>query len=266
MPHLDGVDVCREVRRRRAEPYLYTVLLTARDDKDDVLRGLDAGADDYLIKPCSSFDLQVRLRAGKSILALRDQVRDLQQEMEVRLMTNASTCAFNRLPFLDLLKRELSRSQRSGAPASLVLANVDDLRQFEPERDTETKCLLRQVVERFSGVVRSYDMLGDLGAGQFALLLPECEVERGVEVAARLQYALSSTPLAVGSRALRVTASYGVASTSQRPGARMEQLLRSATQAMLRARGEGRNRVRVALVQEWLDSEKALAASSAPAA
>ena len=268
MPGLDGIEVCRRVRQRRGSPYVYFLLLSARDDKQDLNRAFECGADDYLVKPCNSFELCMRLRAGARVISLEDQVAVAHKELEALAMRDLVSGALARGALLELLSRELARSERGNESVALVVANIDqfvDLTQAQPEGTEEQ--LIREAAARFRGVVRKYDLLGSLGPGQFALVLPQCEAERAVEVAARLQFALSSTPVTVGAENARVTASYGIAATGQRPGARMEQLLRAASHAVQLARRDGRNRVRVAGAQDWLDSEKAVtAAPSVPAA
>ena len=86
MPEMDGVEVCRRMRRRPDAPYVYFILLTSKDRKEDILEGMDAGADDYLIKPFETHRLLVRLRAGRRILdlqaALLASVQQLAQARE----------------------------------------------------------------------------------------------------------------------------------------------------------------------------------------
>jgi two-component system cell cycle response regulator len=70
MPELDGPGVCREVRRRRKLSYVHMILLTSKESKEDIVQGLQSGADDYLIKPCDPEELKARLRTGLRILDL----------------------------------------------------------------------------------------------------------------------------------------------------------------------------------------------------
>jgi two-component system, cell cycle response regulator len=267
MPKLDGVDICRQVRELRQEPYVCFLLLTARDDKNDILRGLDAGADDYLIKPCNPFELRVRLRAAVRLVEVHDGLAAARKELATKATTDPLTGALNRGPALEFLKKELARSERSSVATSIVVVHMDQVAQVVDERGGEIgDRMLEEAARRFLSVVRNYDLFSRTGVGEFLFVLPQCDADHAVEVAARLQYALSGTPATIGLQTLRVTASYGVASTSQRPGARLEQLLCSAEHAARRARSEGRNRVRLALPEEWLDSEKCVSARSVPAA
>jgi PleD family two-component response regulator len=88
MPKLTGPDVCRRVRETRREPYTYLLLLTSKHTKDEIVEGMDAGADDYVVKPWDEHELQVRLRAGKRIIDLQ---MDLLRATAHRLRSNMRT-------------------------------------------------------------------------------------------------------------------------------------------------------------------------------
>jgi diguanylate cyclase (GGDEF)-like protein len=115
-------------------------------------------------------------------------------------------------------------------------------------------------------VLRRYDLLGSIEDGEFLLVLPQCDVDESASVAERLREVLSATPVSVGTESIRLTASYGVASTAQRPGARMGQLLGAASFALRGAQEKGRDELLVARSQDWRDSEASQATSTAPAA
>jgi len=266
MPRLDGVEVCRAIRVRRPEPQLHVILLTARDDKQDIARGLDAGADDYLIKPCSPFDLRMRLRAGERMLELEDQLKVARAELAAKALRDSASGALSRNAALEFLAHELVRGERRSEWVSIILARFDSADELFQSAGEAAEHVVEEAVRRFSRAVRGYDQVGRFGPSELLLTLPHCAVEQGVLVAQRLQTALSGTPLTVAGSTFRVTASYGVASTSQRHGSRVEQLLRAADKALMRASSEGRNNVRFTGAQEWLDSVKAGAASSVPAA
>ncbi len=81
MPGLSGVELCRKVRERIKEHYIYILLLTSKDDPEDVIEGMDAGADDYICKPFNKHELGVRLRAGKRIIKLNDELLHTQETL-----------------------------------------------------------------------------------------------------------------------------------------------------------------------------------------
>jgi DNA-binding response OmpR family regulator len=84
MPGLDGPSVCREVRKRQDGSYVYIMLLTSKQLSEDVVNGLQAGADDYLTKPCNPAELEARLRSGQRILRLEDNLGRVRTNGELR--------------------------------------------------------------------------------------------------------------------------------------------------------------------------------------
>jgi phosphoserine phosphatase RsbU/P len=86
MPLMDGVEVCQRVRRRTDRPYIYLLLLTAKSQKEEVAAGLDAGADDYVVKPFDPDELRARLKVGQRVVelerALERRVQDLQTALD----------------------------------------------------------------------------------------------------------------------------------------------------------------------------------------
>ena len=266
MPGLDGVDICKQVRQSRQTPYVYVILLTARDDKHDIARGLEAGADDYLIKPCNPFELRVRLGIGKRVIDLQDQLLRARREAESRALYDGLTGTLAKGPVLELLERELARAERTNAPVAVVDVHIDQFERLRTERGLDVADRTTQeVARRLGNVIRKYDLLARTGESEFLIVLPDTDADRAPQVTQRLREALSGTPVNVGSGAFRVTACYGVASTAQRPGARMGQLLGAAGQALRAAQQQGRDCTQVARLQDWQESEKAAAASAAHA-
>ena len=267
MPGLDGVDICRQVRQSRQVPYVYVILLTARDDKHDIARGLDAGADDYLIKPCNPLELRVRLGIAKRVIDLQDQLLVARREAESRALYDALTGVLAKGPALEFLERELARAERTNVPVGVINIQLDLFERLRTERGAEVADrATAEVARRIGKVIRKYDLLARPGEREFLLVLPEAEAEEATKVAQRLRDAISGTPVHVGSAAFRVTACYGVASSAQRPGARMGQLLGAAGYAVRGAQLQGRDCTQVARPQDWQASEKAEATPPAPAA
>jgi CheY-like chemotaxis protein len=97
MPRMDGLEVCRRVRERNAEPYVYILLLTAKGQKQDVAEGINAGADDYLSKPFDAGELQARLRSGRRILALQGALISARDALRFQATHDPLTGLWNRL-------------------------------------------------------------------------------------------------------------------------------------------------------------------------
>src|SRR5580704_17871680 len=114
MPGLNGVDICRGVRAAGREPYVYIVLLTSRTDSQDLVEGMEAGADDYLTKPFQAHELRVRLHAGRRILDLQHQLLAAREALRDQATHDGLTGLLNRNAILEIVRKELARSAREG--------------------------------------------------------------------------------------------------------------------------------------------------------
>jgi diguanylate cyclase (GGDEF)-like protein len=253
MPKHDGVDVCRAIRAGSAEPYVYVVLLTARDKREDIVTGLEAGADDYVVKPCNPLELEMRLRSGCRVINLQEQLVKAREALRYEAMHDALTALFNRAALVAQLDRELARSQRTCQPLSIVLGDID---HFKHINDTHGHAVgdvvLRETAKRMKAGIRAYDTLGRVGGEEFLIVLPNCDSLAGMAVASRLRFRVAAGPVPVANGiAVPVTISFGVAATDQFAGAGRERLVRAADAAMYRAKRAGRNRVLAASNEEW---------------
>ena len=125
MPELDGPGVCREVRARPHESYVYIMLLTAKQMTEDVVKGLEAGADDYLTKPFHPGELKARLHTGRRILELEDKLVEAREEMRYKATHDSLTSLWDRGSIFALLKNEMSRSARESHPVSVMICDID---------------------------------------------------------------------------------------------------------------------------------------------
>jgi diguanylate cyclase (GGDEF)-like protein len=238
MPGMDGARVCEEVRRRPGGRYRYLILLTARADKSDVIRGLEAGADDYLVKPLDPHELRARLRAGRRILELQEQLLAAQESLRHQATHDGLTGLLNRAAILEALGRELARAGREGRPVGVLLADVD---HFKAINDTfghpAGDAVLREVGRRLGASLRPYDALGRYGGEEFLAVLPDCDAESLARLAERLRQCVGEAPVSLLGEFVPVTLSLGGAAGTH--GA--EALLRAADVAMYRAKRAGRN-------------------------
>ena len=127
MPGIDGVSVCQEVRKVRDAPYIYIVMLTAKDRKEDIAEALDAGADDFLTKPYDALELRARLRAGRRILALQEGLLSARDALRSQITLDPLTGLLNRTAILAAMKAELIRSEREAIPIAAFKADLDHL-------------------------------------------------------------------------------------------------------------------------------------------
>src|SRR5215475_9536516 len=125
MPGMDGVEICRRIRSANREPYIYILLLTARTESEDLIEGMDAGADDYLTKPFNAHELRVRLHAGRRILDLQEELLKAREALREQATHDGLTGLLNRSSILEALQKELARAGREPQPVSLLMVDLD---------------------------------------------------------------------------------------------------------------------------------------------
>ncbi|HEY2827760.1 MAG TPA: diguanylate cyclase, partial [Pirellulales bacterium] len=244
MPGLDGVQICRKIREQRSEPYTYILLLTGKNSKCDVVEGLDAGADDYVIKPFDSQELQVRLRTGKRILYLQEQLIAARETLRDQATHDSLTGLWNRAATLELLMGELARQQRHGGSIGVALVDLDGFKQInDVHGHLMGDEVLRAAAIAMQNCTRRYDAVGRFGGEEFILVLPGCDSINALSHAERVRAAVEQISIETPQGHIGVTASVGV--TVARPQQIIDAcgLIRAADSALYEAKRNGRNRV-----------------------
>ena len=257
MPGLDGLSVCRQIRSVSNHPYVYMILLTSKESKEDIVRGFEAGADDYLTKPCDPKELKARLRAGQRILQLQDKlIQEARQDPLTRLP--------NRTFFLDQLARCVTRAKRRpNYKFAILFVDIDG---FKIVNDSlghfAGDHLIVQIAERLVSSVRRDDLvscsadvtgrvkqsgedtLARMGGDEFTILLDDIrDASDGIRVAERIQKKLAS-PFLISGQEVSITARIGIAisATGYSTG---EDILRDADTAMYSAKALGKSRYEI---------------------
>ncbi len=245
MPGVDGVELCRRVRIRAAarNACSYIILLTGRDRKQDMLEAMQAGVDDYLVKPFDEWELRARLNVGKRILELNQQLVEARAHVRHAATHDSLTGVMNRGEILDSLRTELDRGQRNQKPTGVVLADLD---HFKNVNDTLGHLFgdeaLREIVRRFRACLRVYDSVGRYGGEEFLLVLPGCDPMTTIIRADQIRARVGDQPVIWSRTSTVVTVSMGVACAL--PGALdINFLLKQVDKGLYEAKRKGRNRV-----------------------
>jgi len=237
MPNLSGTDLCRRIRAVGGERYIYIILVTSRDRREDRLNGLRAGADDFLTKPPDADELAVRLGIAERILAVHDQLARQNARLAELAAIDELTGTKNRRRFREDLYLLFGQAIRLRLPLSLIMLDIDHFKQFN---DTFGHLagdeVLRRVGSILSTAVRSHDVVARYGGEEFVVLLPATEAENAREVAERLRIAISSATWPQR----QVTASFGIATTNPDTST-VTILLNQADQALYHSKEAGRN-------------------------
>lgn len=244
MPGIDGVQLCRELRQNSDDSYRYIILLTSKHTQNDVVQGLEAGADDYIAKPFNPQELRVRLRAGKRILHLLDQLTAAREALRELAARDPLTSLWNHKSINELLDNELRRAERHGASVGVVLVDLD---YFKRINDTYGHLIgdhvLREAGQIMSSSVRPYDAVGRLGGEEFLVVLPGCDQINAVSHAERLRLTLNRATIKTPSGPLHFTASFGVTVVGPETRVDAQAAIRAADSAMYAAKSAGRDRV-----------------------
>lgn len=252
MPGMDGIDVTKRLRRFREEPYTYVILLTGRTESADIVMGMEAGADDYVIKGAADAELEVRIRAGKRIVDLQAQLYAAREELRRQATHDNLTGAWNRGSIFDILRGELERGRRANEPVAAVLVDLD---HFKDVNDTHGHqagdAVLHETVARMNEVLRGYDALGRYGGEEFLVVLSGGWPQIARRIAERMRKAIAAAPIQTAAGPVGVTASFGVATAAWEMPADGDSLVHAADMALYRAKESGRNRVEIATYQDF---------------
>jgi len=253
MPGVRGPELCRRTRQERSGGYVYVVLITSLDYPDQVVEGMTAGADDYLVKPVEALVLQTRLIAAERVTALHRQVAHFQSELERanlellgQSLTDPLTSLGNRRRMEQELDRVHERSVRAGRPYGVAMFDVDHFKLYNDHYGHQAGDeVLRQVARAIDGAARTGEAAYRYGGEEF-LLVVDGDVEATGLAAERIRLAVQETALPHGNRPTDppvVTVSAGVSAWEPAADTPVAALVAQADRALFEAKTAGRNQV-----------------------
>jgi diguanylate cyclase (GGDEF)-like protein len=242
MPGMDGVEVCRKIRRRRKYKYTYIILLSAKDRKQDIIAGLSSGADDYMTKPVNFLELRARLKTGRRIIDLEDKLLFIQNQLKDLASRDSLTRIWNRAEITRFLSEEVERGRREKKPTSVIMLDVDHFKKINDfyGHSIGDQALL-QVVARLRRNVRRSDKIGRYGGDEIIVILPNCGQVEVWNIGERLRRAVGGRNVRTEFDSVPVTVSAGCATLNPGGPPSPEALIKSADRALLKAKEKGRN-------------------------
>jgi diguanylate cyclase (GGDEF)-like protein len=259
MPGMDGVELCRKLQACSNRYYCYIIMLTVKSGKEDVAMGLDAGADDYLVKPVHPRELQSRLSVGRRVLEyqytlekLTEELVQANRELQRMAAVDGLTGVANRRHFEARYQDEWRRAKRDGYPLSLILIDIDHFKQYN---DTYGHIAGDECLKKVAGVLaetitRAGDMVARYGGEEFAVLLPNTDSVGTAVVAEALRAAVSGMEVEhAGSDCKILTISIGAATVWPSQEADSKELMAVTDRALYQAKAAGRNIVRQSVQQ-----------------
>jgi two-component system, cell cycle response regulator len=244
MPDITGIELCQRIRANAQSSYTYVIILTSNAEKENVVKGLSAGADDYLTKPFHRDELLARVHVGRRLIDLHRQIEAKNRLLEELALTDPLTGLPNRRAIEGWSARQLSGAARHGFSMWAVLIDLD---HFKSVNDTYGHDAGDTVLKRFGEVLRANtrlsDISGRIGGEEFLLVLSHADEQNVLVVVERIRKHLAAENFVFDGATVQVTASFGVAGFSGKQAPEFNQLVAQADAALYRAKDQGRNRV-----------------------
>ncbi|MDR3425432.1 MAG: PleD family two-component system response regulator [Alphaproteobacteria bacterium] len=242
----DGLEICARLRTNPATRHVPLLLLAGSEEMDRVAKGLDLGANDYLVRPFDAQELFARARAQLRHKRNYDRLREGLERNLMMALIDPLTGAFNRR-YLDAhLPRFLQHAADARKPLSVQMIDIDFFKKVNDSHGHGAgDAVLKEVARRISSGVRPSDFFVRMGGEEFAVVMPEIDLPSAMKIADRLRQSIEGTPIVVEDvpEGLTVTISIGVAETNPDTGNDREKIFDRADAALFKAKQGGRNRV-----------------------
>lgn len=242
MPGLQGVEVCRELRKQVKNEAIYVILLTGKDKTEDIIEALDAGADDYMVKPFNPTELKARIREGFRTLNVKVSSSTEELDLDSDAARDSSTGILGREAILVVLKRELAACESQGTQAAAILIEVDSYDILVNDCGAEAGNLaLRQLIEGIKPSLTTGDYLGRYDDRRLLVVLGHCEKQKAQQFVGEVRSRLEAATVATEGATIPVTACLGGTWASQKLPTNMEHLIQAAESALNQAKRKGPN-------------------------
>lgn len=257
LPEEDGFSVCRKIKSREDTKEIPVIFLTAKIDPNELVRGFEEGAVDYITKPFNFIELLARIKNHLAVRQMQYQLQEqnlqLRKEIELRkeaesklrklATTDGLTGLFNRQYFMEQSRQEVERSRRYERPLSLMMIDADNFKSINDQYGHHVGDLVLQSFGIIGqSIFRSNDLFGRIGGEEFAALLPETDINQARNVAERFIEAVRDQTIEFNEINLSFTVSIGIAMFT-REMQTLKDLMRKADTALYIAKESGKNRV-----------------------
>lgn len=251
MPGLNGFETTRLIREWLAGHWIPIIFVTGLADDENYREGIEAGGDDYLIKPVSYMIIKAKIRAMERIAEMRDQLNRLNNELEALSQLDSLTQILNRRSFNEFAQQQWAQTKRHQQPISALMIDVDHFKLYNDHygHPAGDACLKKVTQAIKSCLHRTNDLLGRYGGEEFVVLLPETDTQGAYCVAQAINKAICdlNIPHTTSMTGTHVTASIGGATCIRTTSHSLDELVKYADRALYKAKRSGRNR---ALVDE----------------
>ena len=249
MPEMNGLELCRAIRADDSGRYTYIIILTSLDSKNDIIAGLEAGADEYLVKPPHQAELTSRLKTARRILDLEQSQQRYIETIKNMSLVDPVSGVFSRCHMDERIQQEIKRAYRYERSLSVILVGINQFEQMVVAHGHYAgDMILKGCAESLLEAIRKdVDWIARYGQDSFAVIMPETDSAGAMIVAKRLRLRIASLVVTMYDKELKVTASFGVAgftASQQKLGFSADILLDKADQNLCLAHDEGGNTIK----------------------
>ena len=244
LENFDGLRLCSQVRSLERTRNLPILAVAEADNNQRLVRGLEIGVNDYLIRPVDRNEMLARVRTPIKKKRYTERLRDNVQASIEMAITDALTGLFNRRYMETHLGALTEQAASRGKPLAVLILDIDFFKSINDGHGHDAgDDVLREFALRIRKSIRNIDLACRYGGEEFVIVMPETDMGVATMVAERLRRKIASEPFAIqeGSKHLTVTLSIGIAALGQ--GDSVAAMLKRADQALYRAKRDGRNRV-----------------------
>ncbi len=261
IPDPNGVEVCRILKERLSQKikellkmtweeslsadlpkYVYTIVLTAKSEIEDLVYAMEKGADDYIIKPFNAAELQARIIVGFRVVNIYNEFIKSQQILKKAATTDYLTGVLNRMSIIQRIKEEVYKCRREGGSFGIIMIDIDD---FKSINDTYGHLAGDKVLVEFTklvqSVLRRYDKLGRIGGEEFLVFLLNCGLQEAYKISERIRTLLENTYITIDKNKIKITASFGIAIWDSKNDVSVDDLLKRADYCLYEAKRKGGN-------------------------
>ncbi len=247
MPDFSGPELCKKIRADQTKPYTYLIVMTSNTEKGNVVKALEAGADDYLTKPFDPGEMLARIGVGRRIIDLNRELAAKSRKLEEAARTDPLTGLPNRRAIEEWAFKQLRGAQRHGFSLWVMLGDIDS---FKVINDSFGHDAGDTVIKTFADLLKRYtrasDICGRLGGDEFLLVVTHVGPEQIEATVSRFREHFGALSFPFQGQSVGVTASFGVAGCAGKVVPDFSAMVRKADQMLYEAKRGGRNAVRVA--------------------
>jgi len=244
MPDMEGLELCRHIRRDSPDLHSHLILLSGNADKEQVVEGLTAGADDYVTKPFHPSELVARVEVGRRIAELHRQIQGQNRLLEEMALTDALTGLPNRRAVEVWASRQLSAAVRYHFPLWVVMADLDFFKKVNDTYGHDAgDTVLKGFAEILKANTRQSNICARSGGEEFLLVITHSDKAGAKSAVERIREQFESRNFSFGNGTVTVTASFGIAGFHEAKPLDWNALLSCADTALYAAKHKGRNRI-----------------------